>query len=156
MASLTDLKNYIAMPDGSGSGVVGTSGQPTREQFVLIRDAGYTSVINLAMPDSDGALADERDIVSALGMQYVHIPVPFDNPTAAHLREFIAAMRSLQTGRVWVHCAVNARVSAFMYQYLRLEKGVADADARNALLSRWEPKMDAAWKRFMSIDGVES
>jgi protein tyrosine phosphatase (PTP) superfamily phosphohydrolase (DUF442 family) len=141
-----EILNYIQMTE-----MIGTSGQPAREQFNHIAKAQYKSVVNLAMPDSDNAIADEGAVVSGLGMQYIHIPVPFDNPTANHLKSFIRIMRALEGEKVWVHCAVNARVSAFMYKYLRLEKGYDDVSAKNALLQNWEPKMDAVWKRFMQL-----
>jgi hypothetical protein len=64
-------------------------------------------------------------------------------------------MQALEGERVWVHCVVNMRVSAFMYKYLRLEKGYDDAAAKNFLLQDWEPKMDAAWRRFMDLEAVD-
>jgi len=145
-ASIKDISNQIQMTE-----TISTSGQPTRAQFGQIAEAGFKAVVNLGMPDSDNAIPDEGKVVTELGMQYVHIPVPFDNPNAAHLKSFLHTMRALEGERVWVHCVVNARVSAFMYQYLRFEKGYDVDAAKNVLLKNWEPKMDAAWKRFMSI-----
>ena len=143
---MTDIRNFIQMTEA-----IGTSGQPTVEQFDEIAKAGYSSVVNLAMPDSDDAIADEGNIVTSLGMKYVHIPVPFDNPTKEHLREFIRVMRAMDGEKVWVHCVVNARVSAFMYHYLRMDKGQDDNAAKNQLLRRWEPRMDAVWTKFMQL-----
>jgi len=143
---MTGVGNFIKMTD-----TIGTSGQPTAEQFGEIAKAGYSSVINLAMPDSDNAIANEGTVVTSLGMKYVHIPVPFDAPTKQHLRSFIRVMRAIDGEKVWVHCAANARVSAFMYHYLRIDKGYEDDAAKNQLLRRWEPKMDAAWKKFLQL-----
>jgi len=149
-SSFADIPNYIQMTE-----TISTSGQPTREQFGQIARASFKAVVNLAMPNSDHAIAEEGAVVTALGMQYVHIPVPFDSPNAAHLKSFIGMMRAFEGERVWVHCVVNARVSAFMYQYLRLEKGY-DADAaKNELLQNWEPEMDAVWKRFMGLTAAD-
>ncbi len=130
---------------------IGTSGQPTADQFAGIAEQGYRAVINLAMPDSDGALPDEGGIVSGLGMCYVHIPVPFDAPTARHLQQFIGALKAFEGDRVWVHCAVNARVSAFMYHYLTAVRGVPGPAARSPILARWEPDMDATWRDFLAL-----
>lgn len=143
---MTGVRNFIQMTEA-----IGTSGQPTVEQFGEIAKAGYSSVVNLAMPDSDDAIANEGSIVTSLGMKYVHIPVPFDNPTSEHLRAFIRVMRAMDGEKVWVHCVVNARVSAFMYQYLRIDKGYDDGAAKNRLLRRWESKMDAAWTKFLQL-----
>lgn len=143
---MTGIRNFIQMTE-----TVGTSGQPTVEQFGEIAKAGYASVVNLAMPDSDDAIADEGNIVTSLGMKYVHIPVPFDDPTKEHLRSFIRVMRAMAGEKVWVHCVVNARVSAFMYHYLRVDQGYNDEAAKNSLLRRWEPKMDAVWTKFLQL-----
>jgi protein tyrosine phosphatase (PTP) superfamily phosphohydrolase (DUF442 family) len=151
--TMNEIRNYIQMTP-----TVGTSGQPTVQQFRDIAEAGYSTVINLAMPDSDDAVPDEGSLVTSLGMKYIHIPVPFDNPTKEHLRSFLRVMRALDGEKVWVHCVVNARVSAFMFQYLRMDKGFSDDAARNQLLRRWEPRMDVVWKRFMQLrkDELES
>lgn len=143
---MTGIRNFVQMTEA-----VGTSGQPTAEQFDEIAQAGYSAVVNLAMPDSDDAIADEGNIVTSLGMKYIHIPVPFDAPTKQHLRSFIRVMRAMDGDKVWVHCVVNARVSAFMYHYLRIDKGYDDNAARNQLLRRWEPKMDAVWTKFLQL-----
>jgi protein tyrosine phosphatase (PTP) superfamily phosphohydrolase (DUF442 family) len=146
-ASIRGILNQIQMTE-----TISTSGQPTREQFSQIAEAGFKAVVNLGMPNSDNAIPDEGKVVTELGMQYVHIPVPFDNPNADHLKSFLHTMRGLEGERVWVHCVVNARVSAFMYQYLRFEKGYEVDAAKNDLLKSWEPEMDAVWKRFMSLN----
>lgn len=143
---LSEIYNFEQMTDW-----LGTSGQPEREQFEAIADAGYQAVINLALPTSDNAIADEASIVTSLGMGYHHIPVKFEEPTVDDLRTFLGVMRALDGKKVWVHCVVNARVSAFVFQYLRYEKGVDDDSARSTLLTRWEPKMDDTWRNFLRI-----
>jgi protein tyrosine phosphatase (PTP) superfamily phosphohydrolase (DUF442 family) len=109
-------------------------------------------VINLALADSDRAIADEGRIVAALGMAYVHLPVPFERPTARQLQTFIGLMRALAGDKVWVHCVVNARVAAFMYHYLRWELGYDDERATSPLLRGWRPQMDAVWRDFLALE----
>ena len=134
---------------------IGTSGQPTPEELHWIADEGYEVVINLAMPESDNALPDEGSLVTRLGMTYIHLPVPFDEPGASHLRDFIAIMSALSHRRIWVHCVINARVSAFMYQYLTLARDVDPETASSPLLKRWRPKMEPAWRSFLEITADE-
>ena len=69
-----------------------TSGQPTEAQLESVARAGVKVVINLAPHDGPRALADEANSVGALGMDYVHIPVPFSAPAEAHLAAFFEAM----------------------------------------------------------------
>ncbi len=147
MAELEDITNFVQLrPD------LGTSGQPQREQFDAIARAGYQMVINLALPDSDHAIPDEGAIVTAQGMRFVHIPVKFDDPTEADFEAFAGIMDAFGGQRVWVHCVVNARVSAFCYRYLTERRGEPDADSRSPILERWLPQMDAVWRRFLRFD----
>lgn len=130
---------------------VGTSGQPSKEQLADIARMGYEVVVNLAMPDSDKAIPDEGSVVAGLGMAYFHIPVPFDNPTAAHLKIFCGIMSVLEGKKVWAHCAVNARVSAFMFHYLTKVRGVPEEEATSPFLKNWRPLMNEAWQAFMAL-----
>ena len=145
-SALAEIYNFEQMTDW-----LGTSGQPTREQFAAIADAGYDAVINLALPESDRAIADEGSIIAGLGMHYVHLPVQMENPTLDNLRTFIGVMQALDGKKVWVHCVVNARVSAFVFHYLRKEKNLPEQDARSSILAQWEPRMDDVWKAFLAI-----
>lgn len=124
-AALTSIYNFEAVTEW-----LGTSGQPTELQFADIAEAGFDAVINLALPSSDNAVPNEGSIVTGHGMAYFHIPVVFENPTMKDLRLFVGIMNALEGQNVWVHCVVNARVSAFVYQYLRYAKGFDEESAK--------------------------
>ena len=126
---------------------VGTAGQPTPEQFTLIRQEGFGAVINLALATSPGAIPDEGALVTGLGMDYVHIPVEFSAPQQEDLRQFFAAMDRLGDKKVFVHCIANKRVSAFMFLYRVLKLGHTIADAEMALHRLWLP--DPVWQAFI-------
>ena len=51
LESLDDIFNYLKLDDR-----IATSGQPTEAQMQLIKNAGYTTVINLAPRDHENAL----------------------------------------------------------------------------------------------------
>jgi len=144
---MEDIINFYQITEN-----VGTGGQPTIRQLAEIAEANYSAIVNLAMHDSDNAIPEEADIVSSLGMKYIHIPVPFEAPTSNHLKEFFNVMDSFEEKKVFVHCAVNARVSAFMHQYLTLKKGVSSEKATSPLLHQWLPKMDSNWKFIMELE----
>ena len=50
-----------------------------------------------------------------------------------------------------MHCQVNARVSAFLYLYLRYELGLSDEDASGPVLDAWLPQMDDTWREFLAL-----
>jgi len=133
------------------SDTLGSSGQPTEAQFSELAESGYQVIINLAMHDSDDAIANEGSLISALGMTYIHLPVPFDAPSDDHFATFSAMLNALQDKKVWVHCQVNARVSAFLYRYLQQEKGFSPQQASSPLLTAWLPTMDDTWKTFAGL-----
>lgn len=143
---MTEPCNYFQITDN-----VATSGQPTADQFADIAAAGYGTVINLAMYNSERSIPEEGNIVAQQGMTYIHLPVPFDRPTTEHLKKFIHLMAALDGSRVWVHCVVNKRVSAFMYHYLTKVKGFDEQRAISPILSQWMPEMEEVWGKLMGI-----
>ena len=139
---LSEIRNFHAVGDR-----LGTAGQPSEEQFQAVRDAGFEAVINLALPTSDHALANEGSVVTALGMTYVHIPVDFNSPTDQSFRAFCGMMDAFVNQRVFVHCAANKRVSAFVFLYRVLHQGVSRSEAERDLNALWQP--DEVWSRFI-------
>jgi protein tyrosine phosphatase (PTP) superfamily phosphohydrolase (DUF442 family) len=140
--ALTDIYNFRLINEH-----LGTAGQPSEEQFAAIRQAGFDAVVNLAMPTSDNALPNEGSIVSSLGMTYVHIPVNFAAPAESDFAAFSRVLDAFSNRRVFVHCAANMRVSAFVFLYRVLRMGVAVEEARQDLEAIWEP--DPVWQRFI-------
>jgi protein tyrosine phosphatase (PTP) superfamily phosphohydrolase (DUF442 family) len=127
---------------------IGTAGQPTEGQFADIKAAGYDVVINLAMQDSTNAVSREAEIVAAQGMEYLHIPVVWEEPSLLDLQRFLAAMARYQRHRIFVHCAMNWRVSAFMFLYQVIEQQTGQEMARQALDDVWQP--NAIWESFLA------
>ena len=142
--AIENITNYIRISDR-----IASSGQPEEQQFKDIAQAGFQVVINLAMPNSDNAIPEEGYIVTARKMSYVHIPVPFDAPDVEHLKNFIGIMKGIQDKKIWVHCVVNKRVSAFLYQYQKLVHGMSHEEAAKVMLSTWQP--NEVWQKFMKL-----
>ncbi len=101
---LEQLTNYYPI-----SPLILTAGQPTAEQIVLVGQAGCDVVINLARPSSPNALADEAALAAAQGMEYIAIPVVWEEPTLDDLARFFAVMDANRARKVFVHCVVGAQ-----------------------------------------------
>lgn len=144
MKSLDSIRNFVLLTPA-----IATAGQPRREQFPLIAEAGFDSVINLALPDHPDSLADEGALVTGLGMNYYHLPVPFDAPAPLHLQRFCALLEAQRDQRLFVHCIMNYRVSAFMYLYLKHVEGCADSDARSPIFERWQ--VEPQWQALLDM-----
>src|SRR4051812_33670317 len=89
--NLSGISDFHAVGDR-----LGTAGQPTPLQFQMIQESGFKAVINLALPTSDNAVANEGSLVTSLGMAYVHIPVDFKGPTSQDFRAFCHVMEAFE------------------------------------------------------------
>ena len=147
MTSVESIRNYVRLTPE-----IGTAGQPRRDQFECIADENFDTVINLALPDHTDSIDDEGRLVTELGMNYLHLPVPFDAPDANHLRQFCTLLTALQGRQLFIHCIMNYRVSAFMYHYLKLVKGYSEQQARSPIFDIWE--MEPQWKAIMELDAA--
>ena len=139
---LAEIRNFHAISDKLGS-----AGQPDEDQFQLISEAGFEAVINLALTTSDNAIPDEGSIVTSLGMAYFHILVDFQSPQSKDFRLFCQLMDAFDGRPVFIHCAANMRVSAFVFLYRVLVQGVANADAEQDLHAIWH--LNPTWKQFI-------
>ena len=139
---LEEIENFLQLSDR-----IATSGQPDEGQIIEIGRTGFEVIINLALTGTDYALEDEAGLVRSLGMEYIHIPVIWENPTLENLETFMAAMDSLQGKKVFVHCAANMRVSAFMALYRILRLGWDVERAMEDVHKIWEP--NERWAAFI-------
>jgi uncharacterized protein (TIGR01244 family) len=124
-----------------------TAGQPSADQIRAVRGGGYQTVINLLPAEDRRALPKERELVEAEGLRYHHLPVVWEAPTAQDFAQFCQLMEAEAGRRVFVHCAMNMRVSAFVFLYRVLKLGVPREVAEKDLLAVWQP--DAVWKEFI-------
>ena len=129
--------------------LISTSGQLKIEEFELIANEGFEVVINLAVPTTSNSLENEDKIVSNLNMSYIHIPVSFENPKISDLKLFLNILQSLGANKVWIHCAKNYRVSAFIYVYHKyiLKSPFEEIDL--SIFDIWKPSL--IWQELMKV-----
>ena len=143
MSELQTIRAYLRLDEW-----LATSGMPEPKHFAAMRAAGFEAVFNLALPTSDQAMPNEGELVSAQGMTYVHLPVKFDAPQPGDFERFSQLMEAFEGRRVFVHCAANMRVSAFVFLH-RLRRGsVSRPEAERDLRQIWEP--NAVWREFIN------
>ena len=134
-----------------------TSGRLAAEDVSALTKIGVRHVINLALADSPGALADEAELMARAGLRYTHIPVPFDAPGESHYHAFRTAYLA-ESEAVHVHCIMNFRVSAFFYRY-NIECGIAEREARALMERQWSPETNGqkdapVWAQFIARGGT--
>ena len=141
--SIEGIYNYHPITEN-----IATSGQPTEAQFNAIKMAGYKTIINLA-PVSvlENSLRTERELLNELGLKYIHIPVDFKNPTSNDFGKFCDALTPRRDQKVWVHCAANMRVSAFIYRYRSVVLDEPEHSIKSDLEKIWTPV--GVWNAFI-------
>ena len=85
------------------------------------------------------ALENERQLLAREDIDYIHIPVDFDAPTANDFERFGDAMDSVDGKVIHVHCMANMRVSALLYRYRVERLGWHGPDAREEMEKLWKP-----------------
>ena len=149
-AAITAIHNYRPL-----DAQLATSGQPNEDQIAAIAAEGYEVIINLALHDDPRySLRDEAGTARALGVDYVHIPVKFDAPTTQDLHAFFEAIERHAHRRVWVHCAANMRVTAFLGLFRVLRQGYSEERAFEPMHSVWKP--NAVWAAFIAAQLAEA
>lgn len=124
-----------------------TAAQPSAEQLSALGETGVRHVINLALPTSDHAVADEGARLAGQGITYVNIPVPWEAPTAQQFTLFAQVLWAMRDEPVLVHCACNMRASAFVFLYRVLHEAVPLAEAAAVLHAIWRP--EGVWRAFI-------
>ena len=139
---LEQLRNYYRVNDS-----IATAGQPIAEEFNLIKKANFDLVINLALSDSPHAIKNEESLVTQAGMDYLHIPVDFKAPLLSDLQLFFDAMEKCKDKKLFIHCALNMRVSAFIFLYKTIKQQWPVQKALLDLHAVWTP--DKTWQDFI-------
>lgn len=135
--------NYYKVPD-----LFETSGQPNNKQLLSIANDGFEAVINLA-PNTiiEGRIINEEDILRSNNVDYIHIPVDFNNPLDEDFNKFITALEQNKHKKIWVHCAANMRVSAFVFKYRRDVLSLSPKNIEEDLKAIWIP--NKTWSSFL-------
>lgn len=130
-----------------------TSGQLSDNDIRRLQKEGFNTVINLAMPTSSNALKGEAELVANLHMNYIQIPVEWELPEIAQFKLCADLLTSLHASeqKVWLHCALNNRVSVFVYLYRKLILLEDEISASHPMVEIWNPL--PLWQEF--IDEVK-
>ncbi|MDA9297013.1 protein tyrosine phosphatase family protein [Gammaproteobacteria bacterium] len=131
LADITNFRQYSA--------TFASSGQPTKDQFSAIAENGFERIVYIAFTNNANALPDADQVVKGLGMEYMHIPVTWDNPLPSDFYAFADSLRRDTDKKTLLHCQVNARATAFSFLYRVIYEGVSIAEAKADMNTVWQP-----------------
>ena len=139
------IYNYRKIPN-----LIETSGQPSKQELKLIAKNGYEVVINLA-PTSiiEGSVINEAEILENEKVKYIHIPVDFLKPNEMNFKKFVSNLEDNKNKKIWVHCAANIRVSAFVYKYRKDVLKLPHEQIIGDMESIWTP--NKIWNSFLEL-----
>lgn len=140
--ALDEIINFRQYSDNFAS-----AGQPTLEQFSTLAEQGFERVVYIAFTNNPNALPDADQVVKGLGMEYMHVPVTFDNPLPDDFYAFADSMQRNTGKKTLLHCQVNARATAFSFLYRVIHDGVPIADAKADMNTVWQP--NEVWRDFI-------
>ena len=139
LAEITNFRQY--------SSTFASSGQPTREQFSTIAENGFERIVYIAFTNNQNALPDADLVVKGLGMEYMQVPVDFNNPLPSDFYAFADSMRRNTDKKTLLHCQVNARATAFSFLYRVIYADVPLAQAKADMNTVWQP--NEVWRDFI-------
>ena len=139
LQEITNFRQY--------SSTFASAGQPTREQFQVLKDQGFERIVYIAFTNNRNAVADEDLVVKGLDMEYMQIPVDFSNPLPSEFYAFADSMQRNQGKKTLLHCQVNARATAFSFLYRVIYEDVPVAQAKEDMNSVWQP--NEVWRDFI-------
>ncbi len=134
-----------------------SSGQLTVDQFSTLRAAGVEVVINIALTNASNSLIHEGlfedKIVLELGMEYIQLPLLWEQPSAEQAMTILKFVDHLQSQTVWIHCAKNFRVSCLMYLYRMYWMQYQIEQAQPLLEEVWQP--NETWTGLMNAVSMQ-
>lgn len=117
-----------------------SSAQPSIEQLKLIKEYGCSTVINLALSNAPNHIENEDRICLDLGLNYIHIPIDWETPSAEQCLLVLDLIDHLvQNEIVWIHCTKNDRSSCLMYVYRQFYMNMDMPTSQDLLHEIWEP-----------------
>lgn len=133
---------------------VTTSGVVDKVILNRLSHQGYEVVINLLPIGHKKEIKDEKDIIHSQGIDYIYLPVSFEEPKQADVEQFISILEKIGNKKVHIHCSANWRVSVF-YSIFLVEKDIWSIEqAENFILSIWQPKEYPAWQQLLNLYGL--
>lgn len=141
-AELQAITNFRLYSDTFAS-----AGQPTAQQLQVVAAHGFKRVVYIAFTDNGKALADEDRLVKALGMEYMQIPVDWEQPLASDFYNFAESVNRDPGKKTLLHCQVNARATVFSFLYRVIYEDVDVAVAKADMNTVWQPNL--VWRDFI-------
>ena len=127
-----------------------TGGHFVDDGLAALKAEGVTVVIDLRDKPPGGQQAK----LAHEGIEWISVPVEWENPEPADFERFREAMQAHQEDHVLVQCSANYRASAMTYLYRVVVEQVDENAAAQDLHAVWTPSDESQkWSEY--IDGIK-
>jgi uncharacterized protein (TIGR01244 family) len=107
-SEMPGVRNYSRV-----DATVGCGGAVDPSAMSALRKEGYVSVINLRLPNEEGANVDAgRAAAQSAGLKYIHLPFNAASPDPKVVSDFLGAVADKSNQPVFIHCGSANRVGA--------------------------------------------
>jgi uncharacterized protein (TIGR01244 family) len=138
------IANYVV----AGPGVAG-AGQPSSAGLARLKELGFRTVVNLRV-EGEGGYVDEKAILEAQGLRYVHVPLTATTLSEADIQAVRAVLDDAAARPVLIHCTSASRVGAVWAVIQRRQgKTVDEAEAEGRRVGMKGSAMTSAVRRLL-------
>ncbi len=107
-SEMPGIRNYSRV-----DATVGCGGAVDPSAMSALKKEGYVSVINLRLPNEEGANIDAgRAAAQSAGLKYIHLPFNAASPDPKVVSDFLSAVADKSNQPVFIHCGSANRVGA--------------------------------------------
>jgi uncharacterized protein (TIGR01244 family) len=107
-SEMPGVRNYSRV-----DATVGCGGAVDPSAMSALKKEGYVSVINLRLPNEEGANIDAgRAAAQSAGLKYIHLPFNAAAPDPKVVSDFLGAVADKSNQPVFIHCGSANRVGA--------------------------------------------
>jgi protein tyrosine phosphatase (PTP) superfamily phosphohydrolase (DUF442 family) len=128
-----------------------TGGHFVDDGLAEIKSEGVTIVIDLRDKPPEG----QEKKLAEQGIEWISVPVEWDNPEAEDFKKFSKAMQAHKGDHVLVQCGANYRASAMTYLYRVVVEEIDEKEAARDLYAVWTPSKESEkWVEY--IDEIKA
>ena len=114
-------------------------GQPTIDQLMLLKDANFTMILQLALKEVPTSTQNEAYHARMRKLNYQMMEISYNHPTVSDVENFFQIMDAYPNERLYVHCSVGYCTSGLMVMYLMQREHLSYDASKHLVIPNWQP-----------------
>jgi protein tyrosine phosphatase (PTP) superfamily phosphohydrolase (DUF442 family) len=137
--------------------LLASGAQPTESEIKLLKEDGFQAIVNISPSSAGNFLHNEALVVEHLSMDYVHVPIDYNNLRPLYYNIFKGIMNGLKDKKVFVHCGGNIKASNFLHMYDVMENNIDEVESLKTLRRIQNPEEKwFVYFRMLGMKGISS